>query len=154
MMESGVMIMEKSLILNRVFLPLLLSLCFMLYGLESVTAGDSREPADLPDKQSSALAFVTTEELPDDVVEVAISQFTYKPSTITVESGTTIVWRNQDPMGHNASFVAKDLPDLDEDLAGPIVGQGISFAVKFSKTGTYNYYCTPHPFMQGVVIVE
>ncbi len=129
---------------------------WILAGLSSQVIADGRVPTDLPENQSQAVNFVEAdeEELPENVVKVAISQFSYKPAEITVAPGTTILWINEDPAGHNASFVAEDLPDLDEDLAGPIAGQGERFAVRFNEAGRYDYYCTPHPFMKGAVIVE
>lgn len=126
-------------------------------GLASeLAANDSRQAPDAPAQQSQALAFVEAENeaLSENVARVSISQFSYKPAEITVEPGMTVLWVNEDPVGHNAAFVAVSLPDLDQDLTGPIVGQGGRFAVRFEKPGEYNYYCTPHPFMKGAVVVE
>lgn len=125
-------------------------------GLTSQLAADARQPPDAPAQQSQALAFVEVEEeaLPEDVVKVVISRFSYQPAEITIESGTTVLWVNEDPAGHNAAFIAENISDLEQDMAGPIVGQGERFAVRFDKAGRYDYYCTPHPFMKGVVIVE
>lgn len=131
---------------------------WILVGMSSqvIADGDAREPVDLPEGQSQAVIFVESDEevLPEDVVKVRISQFKYNPAEITVTAGTTILWVNEDPAGHNASFVAENLPDLEQDLAGPIVGQGERFAVRFNEAGRYDYYCTPHPFMKGAVVVE
>lgn len=142
-------------ILSRSVVQLIAAL-WLCVSLAPLQAADPRQPADLPEKQSEALAFVKAEEaaLPDNVVKVTISRFSYQPAEITVEPGTTILWVNEDPAGHNASFVAENLPDLEQDLAGPIVGQGERFAVQFEKAGRYDYYCTPHPFMKGAVVVE
>ena len=128
---------------------------WLLAGMTSQAVADAREP-DQSGEKSQAVIFVESDEevLPGDVVKVNISQFKYNPAEITVAPGTTILWVNEDPAGHNAAFVAEDLPDLDQDLAGPIVGQGERFAVRFTEAGRYNYYCTPHPFMKGAVIVE
>jgi plastocyanin len=40
---------------------------------------------------------------------------------------------------------------LDEDPGTP---QPVANAVKFTKAGTYNFYCLVHPFMHGVVVVR
>lgn len=141
--------------LSRSIMQLIVAL-WLSVSLTLLQAADSRQPADLPAQQSQALAFVQAEEeaLPEDVVKVAITQFSYQPAEITVEAETTVLWVNEDPAGHNASFVAGNVSDLEQDLAGPIVGQGERFAVRFEKAGRYDYYCTPHPFMKGAVVVE
>lgn len=148
------MLSKTYCILNRSLVQLMLGLG-LLAGMTAQVAADAREPPDKP-AQSQALVFVEANEeaLPDNVVKVSISQFTYKPAEITVEPGTTVLWINEDPAGHNAAFVAENLPDLEQDLAGPIVGQSERFAVRFNEAGRYDYYCTPHPFMKGAVIVE
>lgn len=141
--------------LGRSVVQLMLGL-WLLSGMTAQVAADARQPPDAPAQQSQALTFVQVDQdaLPDEIVEVTISQFVYKPSEITVEPGTTVLWSNEDPAGHNAAFVAENLPDLEQDMAGPIVGQGETFAVRFDEAGRYEYYCTPHPFMKGAVIVE
>lgn len=148
------MLSKTYCILSRSLVQLMLGLG-LLAGMTAQVAADAREPPDKP-AQSQSVAFVEADEeaLPDNVVKVSISQFSYKPAEITVESGTTILWINEDPAGHNAAFVAENLPDLEQDLAGPIVGQSERFAVRFNEAGQYDYYCTPHPFMKGAVIVE
>lgn len=78
---------------------------------------------------------------------VAIRNFAFAPSTITVHAGDTVTWTNNDSIIHR---VAAD--DGSFDLGD----QSNSIAVKhtFTKTGTYNYHCTIHPSMKGVVIVD
>ncbi len=93
-------------------------------------------------------------ELPDDVVNVSISTFKYDPAEIRVKPGTTVVWVNKDPAGHNVAFSADEVANIDQDLAGPVVGQEEKNAVRFNEAGTYPYFCTPHPFMKATVIVE
>lgn len=148
--------MQSKAIWRRLLSQIVLGLGLFI-GLTTQLAADSRQPPPLDtDSQSKALVFVEVDEdmLPENVVKVAISQFSYKPAEITVEQGTTILWINEDPAGHNAAFVADNLADREQDLAGPIVGQGEKFAVHFKKAGEYDYYCTPHPFMKGAVIVK
>ena len=37
--------------------------------------------------------------------------------------------------------------------SGDIV-PGETFSYVFDQSGTFNYFCIPHPFMEGTVIVE
>ena len=84
---------------------------------------------------------------PTTTKAVAISDYTFKPATLTIPAGTRVVWTNKDDDPHtvtadNGSFDSKGL------------GQGDSYARVFSKPGRYPYHCSAHPFMKGVVVVE
>lgn len=149
------MLSRAQWILSRFIVQLTLGLWLLVGMTIQVAAADVREPPDTALK-SEVMVFVEADDevLPEDVVKVSISKFKYKPAEITIEPGTVVLWINEDPMGHNAAFVAGNIDDVEQDLAGPIVGQGERFAVRFNESGRYDYYCTPHPFMKGVVIVE
>src|SRR5580658_8987226 len=78
--------------------------------------------------------------------EVKIDNFSFGPQTITVPVGATVTWTNRDDIPHTSVstegvFKSKVL-DTDE-----------KFSYKFSKPGTYSYYCTIHPKMTGQVVV-
>jgi plastocyanin len=79
--------------------------------------------------------------------EVTIDNFTFGPQTITVPVGATVTWTNKDDIPHASAstegvFKSKVL-DTDE-----------KFSYKFTKAGTYPYYCTIHPKMTGQVVVK
>lgn len=99
--------------------------------------------------------------------EVDITKFTvtqwYNPSPIVVDINDTVKWINNDTEPHtvtsglgagiaSAATNAKGKPDglFDSGSFKP----GMSYSLKFNKTGTYNYFCTIHPWMEGVVIVK
>jgi plastocyanin len=99
--------------------------------------------------------------------EVDITKFTatqwYKPSPITINVNDTVKWINNDSEPHtvtagtgagiaSASTNAKGKPNglFDSGSFKP----GGSYSLKFNKTGTFNYFCTIHPWMEGVVIVK
>lgn len=79
--------------------------------------------------------------------EVAIVNFTFAPDSLTVKVGTTVTWTNQDSMRHT---VTSDDGFFDSGL----FGQGETFSYTFAEAGTYPYYCIPHPYMKGTIIVE
>jgi plastocyanin len=71
----------------------------------------------------------------------------YAPDSITVPAGTTIVWTNEDPLEHTVT--ARDRSWDSGDIA-----PGASWRRRFDEPGRYEFFCLPHPFMTGVVIVE
>jgi plastocyanin len=82
---------------------------------------------------------------PNDVT-VSISNFTFKPGDLHVKVGSKVTFKNDDDIPHrvaatDGSFHSKAL-DTD-DVA--------SFT--FNKAGTFPYFCTLHPHMQGKIIV-
>lgn len=80
-----------------------------------------------------------------ETVTVNIQNSNFVPQSITVNSGTTVTWTNQDNITHNVKF---------DSVSSPNLSQGQSFEFKFETPGTYEYHCSIHPDMTGVVIVN
>jgi len=79
--------------------------------------------------------------------EVKIDNFSFGPQALTVPVGAIVTWTNRDDIPHTAvstegAFKSKVM-DTDE-----------KFSYKFTKAGTYPYYCTIHPKMTGQVVVK
>jgi LPXTG-motif cell wall-anchored protein len=82
-----------------------------------------------------------------DTANVTIKDFDFTPATVTVVVGDTVTWTNDGPTAHSAtaeggSFDTGIFPD------------GESRSATFDEAGTFAYICTPHPFMEGTVVVE
>jgi plastocyanin len=78
---------------------------------------------------------------------VTIDNFSFTPQEITVQSGTTVTWVNQDDVPHTVvsndnKFKSKAL-DTDD-----------KFSFTFKEPGTYAYFCSVHPKMTAKVIVK
>jgi plastocyanin len=81
-------------------------------------------------------------------VKLAIKNFAFKPSTITVSVGTKLTFTNDDQTAHTATSTANGA--FDSGTINP----GHSATVVLKKPGTYTYYCQFHAFMRGTVIVK
>lgn len=77
---------------------------------------------------------------------VSIREFSFRPSTKTVDRGTTVVFTNRDPVRHTATRGGS----FD---TGPIK-PGKSKSVRFSSKGTYRFHCKIHPEMRGKIVVD
>ncbi|MFN8485812.1 MAG: c-type cytochrome [Anaerolineae bacterium] len=84
-----------------------------------------------------------------NVVTVRISDYAYQPDRITVPVGTTVVWTNQDEEEHDVT--SEGGQGL---LSSPDFGQGGMYSFTFNQPGEYKYYCVPHDYMHGVVVVR
>jgi len=77
---------------------------------------------------------------------VSTLDYAFLPVRISVPTGTTLTWFNQGAVIHTAtaSNQAWDTGDIPS---------GASAAVTFNTAGTYNYNCSPHPWMIGQITV-
>jgi plastocyanin len=78
---------------------------------------------------------------------VRIGNFAFAPPVLTVKAGTVVTWTNEDDIPHTVvaagrSFKSKPL-DTDE-----------RYSFKFTTPGSYEYFCSLHPHMKAVIIVE
>ncbi len=80
------------------------------------------------------------------VTQVQIVNFAYTPANIQVKAGTTVTWTNQDTAPHSVTF-KNGMKDSG------ILQQGQTFSYTFTTPGTYQYYCTVHPYMTATVTV-
>ena len=76
----------------------------------------------------------------------------YIPSLIVIEKGKQVTWVNEDSAFHSITSGFYDTPtDLfDSGHLDPFE----SYTLTFDEIGTYDYFCTLHPWMKGQVIVE
>jgi plastocyanin len=79
--------------------------------------------------------------------EVDIDQFTFAPQRITVKAGTTVTWANEDDVPHTIASSSKLFKSRALDT-------GDKFSFTFMTPGTYEYFCSLHPHMTGVVVVQ
>lgn len=79
--------------------------------------------------------------------EIEIRGFNFSPDTVRVVVDATVRWINRDDVGHTSTA------DRGE-WASPLIEPGKTYSHRFREAGTYTYYCTPHPFMRGVIVVE
>ena len=81
--------------------------------------------------------------------EVVIDNFSFGPATLTVAVGTKVVWTNDDADPHTVT--SETDPKL---LKSPALDTGESFTFTFDKPGTYRYFCSLHPHMQAIIVVQ
>jgi plastocyanin len=90
-----------------------------------------------------ATGLVTASVLAADQ-DVAISGFSYSPSTVTISVGDTVTWTNSDAQAHTATGNGWNTGEL---------GNGDSGTITFGAAGTFDYVCAIHPTMAGRVVV-
>ncbi len=82
-----------------------------------------------------------------DTVQIEMVNNSYEPSTLTVPVGTRVRFVNHDSEIHTVS-------QRGGGFESGLLFQGDSWTYVFNTPGTYEYFCLPHPFMVGTIIVE
>lgn len=93
----------------------------------------------------------TQDERTPAVHQVSIQDFKFSPGALTVVKGDTVVFTNRDGVIHTAT-----------SLTGPGSFDSGSISTNGTWTldtaglaaGTYDYKCTPHPFMRGSITIQ
>ena len=126
--------------------------------LLSVVLADLVKPKQTgPDSvslQSSAMAPMTattvssTKATGASHVSVAIQNYAFSPSALSISQGTTVTWTNHDVAPHTVTVSSGPVK-----FSSPTLQQGQSFSYTFTTPGTYAYYCAVHPDMRASVTV-
>lgn len=93
-----------------------------------------------------------------DEVVVEIIGNSFSPKVIEIEPGTKVTWVNEDVF----TYLAGEFSGVHnavgtkgpERFATPLLGHGETGSVTLDQSGEYTYICTPHPYMQGRIIVR
>ena len=78
----------------------------------------------------------------------------FVPETIAVSNGTTVTWTNQDTILHTVTSGTPEGGNSGTEFDSSYIAEGKTFQHTFSTAGTFDYYCTLHPFMKGKVTVS
>lgn len=84
---------------------------------------------------------------PANETVVNIQNFSFSPVTLSVKTGATVTWTNNDSATHTVTS------DADGILNSPSLSSGQSFSYTFSTPGTFSYHCAVHPMMKGTIVV-
>jgi plastocyanin len=89
----------------------------------------------------------TTAAAPASPPAVSIVNDRFVPASLTIATGQTITFTNNDDDAHTVTAVdgAFDSKGLDT--------HGV-WRHTFATPGTYKYFCELHPFMKGTIVVK
>jgi plastocyanin len=79
----------------------------------------------------------------------------FVPETLTVSKGTTVTWTNGDSTLHTVTSGSPESGNsgTGTEFDSSYLAAGKTFQHQFSISGTFDYYCTLHPYMKGKVVV-
>ena len=76
---------------------------------------------------------------------VAIKNFAFSPSSLTVNVGDKVTFTNNDSTTHTVT---------GDGFSSGDIAPGASFTNTFTKAGTFAYHCSIHPTMTGSITVK
>jgi plastocyanin len=80
---------------------------------------------------------------------IVIEGMQFKPATLTIRPGDSVMWINKDIVDHTATTPASAKQPFDSRM----IKAGKSWKRTFTAAGKYSYLCTYHPTMTGVIDV-
>lgn len=78
--------------------------------------------------------------------KVSIANFAFVPAALTIKRGTTVSWSNDDGSPHAVAF-------KDGSAGKKSMLPKDSFDRTFDSAGTFDYFCSFHPYMTAKVVV-
>jgi plastocyanin len=78
---------------------------------------------------------------------VAIQNYAFNPSTLTIQKGANVTWKNYDSVQHT---VVSD----SSAFSSPLLNTGNTYTFQFNDSGSFPYYCSIHPYMKGTIVVK
>ena len=108
-------------------------------------------PDEAPPEQAANAVTITK-----GAFDPANADQAYSPNSLTVPVGTIVTWTNEDAVFHTVTSGTSNGTTGTPDgiIESGEIQPGESFSYTFDTAGTFDYHCTPHPWMQGSVTVE
>lgn len=90
----------------------------------------------------------STAQPPEPVpIEIKMDNFSFRPAKVKVPVGTEVTWINRDDIPHT-------VVSTDGAFKSGVLDTDDKFSQRFTKPGTYGYFCSVHPKMTGEILVQ
>lgn len=134
--------MKISLIVGIIAVLILIGIAgFFLISKTGYDRDANKSGVNIPSSAES-----NTPQTENKIIE--IKNFAYFPEEISISVGETLVWINRDSAKHTVTS------DSGNELDSELLGKNSEYSHTFTKAGTFDYHCTPHPYMKARIIVE
>lgn len=110
----------------------------------NVTGNMTNMTGNVTGNQTGNVTDNMTDNITGETVEVSIEDFAFDPESVTISTGDTVRWTNMDSDEHTVTDSTLDSGTLEE---------GDTYEFTFTEPGTFEYYCSIHPEMEGTVTV-
>ena len=97
---------------------------------------------------------ITDTALASAEAQVTIDNFSFNPAALTIPAGTRVTWTNRDDIPHTVTDATDPRGTKSGGTKSGALDTGASHARTFATAGTFAYFCSLHPHMQGTVVVH
>jgi plastocyanin len=92
---------------------------------------------------------------PDPVtIDVEVVDFRFEPAVVNASVGDTIRWTQRDQVPHTTTSRTPAPGEPGGFNETGLVEPGDVVEVELTRAGTIDYFCIPHPFMTGSIVVS
>ena len=119
--------------------------CFALSLVSCLSERDGTDPIGVEGECRIPLSAIGLNK-----VVVAVRDFAFFPDTIRVRPGTEVTWVNCETTVQDFHTSTSSTGQWDSGA----INRGEFYARRFDSNGSFEYFCEPHPFMRGAVIVQ
>ena len=78
----------------------------------------------------------------------------FDPLILNVPVGTTVTWKNLDSTLHTVTSGSAESGKSGTIFDSSYLTGGKTFQHTFNSSGTFDYFCTLHPYMKGQIVVN
>ncbi|HYC19375.1 MAG TPA: plastocyanin/azurin family copper-binding protein [Candidatus Bathyarchaeia archaeon] len=114
----------------------------MIAGATVMIGGCTSSSNTSPSAVNSSITSTTSQN------SVAIQNYAFNPSTLTIQKGANVTWTNYDSVQHNV------VSDSSAFSSSPLLNKGDTYTHQFNDSGSFSYFCSIHPYMKGTVVVK
>ena len=119
--------------------------CFSLTLVSCLSERDGSEPVGVEGECRIPLSAIGANK-----AVVAIRDFAFFPDTIRVRPGTDVTWVNCETTVQDFHTSTSSTGQWSSGA----INRGEFYTRRFDGNGSFEYFCEPHPFMRGAVIVQ
>lgn len=109
---------------------------------------NATSPEELPTPAKEVPSTDQPAIIPKGDYNIKIINFAYSPIVLEIFEGESVLWENRDIQEHTVTS------EVGSELNSPLLGKGEYYSHTFWTPGVYEYYCKPHPYMKGTIIVK
>ena len=128
---------------NHKFLIITGAIFLVVVVIGIMIANGFLKPATPPQEEKNSTTTSSTTSAPQK--NIAMKNFSFDPSVLTIKVRTTVTWTNNDSAPHDVIS--------EGNFNSGTFRKGETFSYTFDKMGTFDYFCSLHSGMDGQIIV-
>ena len=119
-----------------------------ILNLTPVNTTSNSASSSINNSATSEVVVTASSSSNSSTYDIAIANFIFSSNVLTIHSGDTVFWMNQEDVLHH--LISDSGNEIDSSLLYP----GQSYSHTFANKGSFSYHDFVHPSLNGTIIVE